>query len=321
MSTSMVENGKGVKSLIADQAGFFDRHQESLQLLGDTLDLPEDTFATLESAVSATQPWVAGDHSRPLHHFSISPEQEPILHGLYQTLGLKDGRPLPSGHYDQIVALGAIHLGNNRRISFLERMISEGGVTTDRVMLLGGQRPIYPEKEKDDIEQNLESLRQKGTEDPWVRSVMADPGILRWETDLIRLAVADHIGRLVLDKLRFRIENREIIEGYDFMWNRTPVTLMHSLAASRPHGEPRHTTESCMADWLERESPPQNATVGFISANPHLERTYKSANYILRQHDRSDIRLVLGGSATPDTAGHGIYLGEVARNLYEDARA
>lgn len=300
---------------------FFEHHHDDLELLGRTLALPPATFDSLESAVDATQPWIAGDHSRPLFDHSISAEQDPVLRGIYGRLDLKEGKRLPAGHYDHIVALGAIHLGNNRRLAFLNDTMASGQVTTDRVMLLGGQREIYPEKEKDDIEANLESLRRKGTEDPWVQQVLADPSILHWETDLIRLAAADQIGSLVLHKLRFRLENPEIIEGYDFTWGRTPVTLMHSLAANRTYGKARHTTESCMADWLKHETPPENATVGFISANPHLNRTYRSTQYVLRQYDRDDINLVLGGSATPDTAGHSIYLGEVARSLFEDTRA
>lgn len=299
---------------------FYERHYDDLHVLGATLGMPRSTFDTLPTAVEATQPWIAGDHSRPLFHHLISPEQEPLLRDLYQRFGLKEGLSLPEGHYDQIIALGAIHLGNNRRIAFLNDAMKSNAVTTDRVVLLGGQREIYPEKEKDDIEANLESLRRKNTNDPWVRQVLADPSLLRWETDLIRLAAADHIGGLVLNKLRLRTENPEIIEGYDFMWGETPVTLMHSLAAVRAHGKPRHTSESCMKDWLQAETPREGATVGFISANPHLERTFRSARYILGQHARTDIKLVLGGSATPDSAGHNIYLGEVARHLFEDVR-
>jgi hypothetical protein len=142
---------------------------------------------------------------------------------------------------------------------------------------------------------------------------------MQWETDLVRLAGIARLGNLSLKQLHLRLGNQDPLKRYEFDWHGTPVSLLHTLAVER-NGEPRHNTEACMRDWLRTYHPPIGARVGFVAANPHLDRVTRSAQAVLNDEGRSDIQLVAGGPGISPKAGHSIVLGEVARLLYEDQR-
>lgn len=301
---------------------YFERHAAEIAEVFDIVGVPEEAKTDLDRAVYETQPWIRGDHSRPQHEFLIpndSPESQ-RLHELYASLGLRHEQLLPAGRYDYILVPGAVQRGNNRRLELLNRLVTDQDVTADRIVLMGGQRHIFEEKEKDDIEANWAAVESQGTGGPWLESLKRGTAKLEWETDIMRLAAIQHLGPLAVKQWHLRLAHEDHVQRYEFEWQGVSLTLLHTLAVARQHGEARHTTEACMRDWLHTNEIPEGARIGFIAANPHMERMGKAAQMVLLEEGRADLRLVVAGSAGAPDLGHNIHLGEVARNLYEDQR-
>jgi|GEM_PF-4370148 len=307
------------------QLTFFERHQAGLAEVFDTLEVPEAAKTDLDVAVEHTQPWIKGDHGRQGHIFNVATEASDRLYDLYAQFGQRDEVQLPAGQYDEVLMLGGLQAGNRRRLNLLRRAMEDPDVQIDRIALLGGQRYLFPEKEKDDLWDAVEGIGNRGG--TWVEHAQRQPADKLWETDGIRLAAIEQLGPMVLKRMDLRLYDiseapEDPLAGYEFDLNGTPVSLTHTLAVARPNGDKRHTTEACMVDWLERRhpGPEQAATIGFIAANPHIERMGRSSQAMLHANGRDDLQLVVAGSAAPASLGHGFFLGEIARNLYEDQR-
>lgn len=299
---------------------FFDREQPRLGGLFELVGVSAESADSLETAVQVTQPWVKGDHSRPENRFRFDDERSRKLHGLYARLGLKDQHPLPAGRYDHLLVFGAIHRGNNHRLGFLRRTLDMTAIEVPHITLLGGERPVYPEVELDDIDRNLTELADAGVHDGWLDRIRDGQAGLHWETDLLRLAALVHLGPIALRRsVGGEEKGTARPRQYDFMWHGRALTLMHTKAVER-RGEPRHTTEACVLDWLQRTDPPEDAHVAFVAANPHIERMGKTVRAMLRREGRPDIRITAAGPSAPKDISHNHCLGEIARNLYEDMR-
>lgn len=288
---------------------FYDQHQESLARLFELVGVKAEAADSLEDAVAATQPWVRGDHIKPEQRFEIDESDEGELTELYDEFGLVRGYDLLPRRYDQILMLGGTYWGTNHRLKFLREAMEHGGITTDKIMLLGGEREIFSE-EIPAICDDLENM---------------DPGAARediyWETDILHLAAIKQLEDVVaLNPIEISDETgHQRPHLQEFSWNGVPLTLMHTLAVER-NGQPRHTTEACMVDWLQTASPKPDAVVGFIAANPHTIRVGRSAYAMLSEHGREDIALLPAGPSVLQRVGHHTYLGEIARHLYEDSR-
>lgn len=303
------------------QPAFYESHREGLAELFAAMNVPSEAADSLPAAVEATQPWIRGDYSRPDFLFAIPADMDTRLFDLYKNFGLREPRPLPEDHYDDLWVMGAVQNGINRRLHFAEMSLRNPRVRTEHMTLVSGQRPPFPESEKEDIQANIESLRRKNTSDLWVQRVIEDSSRLTWETDLVRLAAADQLGRMALHRIDLRLGNADPIQAYGMSWQGIPVRITHSLAVRRAKGEPRPNTESTLQELLRNYPPVENARIGFIAANPHLERMRKSAQFVLRAEGRNDIRLIAAGPGATDKIGHPHYLAETAQNLYEDLRA
>ena len=305
---------------------FFDQHQDTLQQLGAVVGLPNNFLSSLETAVALTQPWVQGDHGHGSYEFNLTAEQKPVLQQHFEALDLVEQHDLPAGHYDQILVLGAVHLGNDKRLRYLRQMMDRGDITTDRIVMMGGERKMFQEREPEDVLKSLESLHAKDYSDGWLTNFMKKPPAERDETDLLRLAALDHLGPLAVKQMYLRHgaydPSKLTVPQYrsDFEWCKTPVSLTHTELTDRKNGDARHTTEKCIQDWVKIFEPAPGSTMGFISSQPHLERMVRSARRVLLSLNR-DIKLVPGGPGTTLQTGETIYLGEVARSLYEDKEA
>lgn len=299
---------------------FYEQHQESLASVFEIVGISPTILDSLDKIVNATQPWVAGDHSRPEYRFNLSALQKAELAPFYKKMGMVDEMPIPAGHYSQVVVLGAIHQGNNHRLDFLDTALKASTVTVDKIVLLGGQRTVYPEREKVDIEANLAELQEANSTDPWVlRSLTKGTDAIQWETDMLRLAGIARLGGLSLKQLHLRFGNQDPIKRYEFETNDgTPVSLLHTPAVPRPNGKPRHTTEACIIEWAKTYKPNKNDEVVFVGANPHLNRMIRSSRRALLLNGCDNIKLLPTGPSSPTYAGDSIYLGEIARSLYED---
>lgn len=303
---------------------FFERHHSGLQEVFDIVGLPEKAGTSLGAAVNLTQPWIKGDHSRPGYSFDIKLHEHDRLQELYAGFGQRQELMLPSGRYDEIILLGGMQAGNCRRLELLNRALTEHGVEPKRVSLLGGQRLLQPEKEKSEIESGLQQIVERSDSETWAAKMQSRHVAELSETDGIRIAATQALGSLTLRRIDLRFdrpptpEGPDHLKGYELEWNNIPVSLMHTLAVDRPQGERRHTTEACVEDWLQRRQPRQHARIGFIAANPHIERMGRATARMLREAGRPDLELVVGGSVAADNLSHNYYLGEIARLLYED---
>lgn len=300
---------------------FIERNHEPLKEVFELLDMDPELTTDLSAAVAATQPWVKGDHVRPGHEISIQPpECGQMLHELYGQLGLKGEQPLPAGEYEQILVLGGMMLGMNRRLEFTNRMLKTA--KSDNIILLGGERPVYPESESDLVVEAIAAAQRRDAYDPWIRHLNVDGSDVRWETDMMRLSATNQLGRLRLHAQdHYFGDPAGTPEVAVFGWRSKNIHLLHTRAVERPNGDRRHTTEACIAHWTQVLNPQPNARVGFVTANPHIERTGRVAQAALHAAGRPDITLEIGGSAAAPNGAHAIYLGEIARNLYEDQRS
>lgn len=298
---------------------FFETHHGEVTAIFETLGLPNASTDSLDEAVQLTQPWVRGDHSRPDHRFDINPEQAVALTSLYDRCGLRRAYELGEKEFDHVVVFGATHVGNNNRLKFLGRTLESGKIAAKKLVLLGGERAVYPEVEDPIIQENMAQLTKAGSKDEWVKSLVSGNVSLEWETDLLRLAALVHLGKLTLKQTRIRPENGSL-QALEFDLNGTPTSITHTLAVPRANGNPRHTTEACLEDWLKTAEPQAFAKIAFIGANPHIERMAKTTRLILGRLGRLDIQAVMAGPSAHNSYGHSIFLGEIARNLYEDQR-
>lgn len=293
---------------------FYERNRE---IIGDYLGihgvdprLVEDT-KDLDGLVRATQPWARGDHARPDMPIDITDSQSGYLHRLHESFGMKHAIELPKGDYDFLVVLGGMHTGNHRRIEWAKKILNSPGVNVDRMVMLGGERGVYPESESNLIAKNIEEIKKSEQTDPFLKKVVNGTAEISNESDMLRLASRIQLGKLIL-----RPSNKPDVIEFD--WDGMPITLIHTKSVPRPLGAPRHTTEGCVSDLITNIKPSHSATIGFIATNPHTERTSRSARRTMAGLGRTDIELVPSGPHALDSYSHALYRGEVARNLYED---
>jgi len=325
------------------------RHKPQLQEVFELVAMPPEVIAalddisTLDVVVEQTQPWVQGDHFRPKNPRPINPAHSERLYELYAEIGMRDEQRLAPGHYDEIIVPGAVQASNLSRTGLLARMLrgADGQqplVTTQNIRLLGGQRYLFPEIEKADVEQTFDQIARSGLQDPWFERIRQTNDISKmWETDALRLAAIATLGPIALRRVLLRVNesveynleldpesegnlDAEALLGYEFSYSDMNISLMHTLAVPRPNGAPRHTTEACVKDWLERYEPAEGARIGFIGGNPHLERMARATVRILIKEGRDDLVLVAAGPAASSQRTHPHYLGEIARSLFEDQR-
>lgn len=309
-SDEHAQNGEKGAPAIAETASFYSRNIAVLTEVVTIFGINPEAVEDLDSLVEATQPWVRGDHARPEHRANVTNSQSRRLHELYNLLGIRHAKGLSGGHYEYIVGLGGLQRGNMRRMNFLRQMMERDDVNTDHIVLLGGERVVYPETESAMLEENIQELQATTLYDPVVKKIVNEGVSPRHETDMIRMAAA-----LRLKDLVFKRESGNIIE---FDRNGTEVTLIHTKAVSRPNGEPRHTTEACMVNFVNVMQPLLAARVGFVATNPHTERTTRSAQRIITNVGRGDVVLEPSGPGALDSYEHELYRGEIARLLYED---
>jgi hypothetical protein len=305
---------------------FFDEHRENLGVIADILHMPSNLTDSLESAVELTQPWTRGDHSRPEAPIELSQQQRAELQPLFAQFGLTSRQNLPDGDYAHILVPGAVQKGNNGRIEFVKDSFQADTITSNDVVLLGGQRTVFGEVETALLQADLAAIKQAGTIDTWIEALGGDVDKLVWETDFMRLAAVKHLGALPLMELHLRMVDTasaapgDAVQQYEFEWHNMPLRLLHTLATQRPNGQARHTTESCVKEWVGLAQPAEGARVGFVASNPHRERMAKSARHSLASIGREDIQIIAAGPANATGVGDHIFLGEIARNLYEDTR-
>lgn len=323
MTTLIEHSTAGAEHWLAENT-FYGRNRALLPDFFGALNMP-DTSSSLKATVDKTQPWVVGDHCQDGKDYPFTIKDDALLWQLHEECDLVERRPLPIGHYDKLAVFGAYHLGNDKRTRFLRDSL-DSGVTTDHVLLLGGERWMYPKSEPAHVVHNLEHLVARGYSDSWLERFMDKPINEVDETDLIRVAALDRLGLLAVQggpssSNEDWKHTDAVLPHYDFDLHGLRVTLTHSRARARKQGEPRHTTESCIADLVRSPElrPREGERIGIICSQPHLERMTKT---VLRSLFAAGVQVevVAGGPGLTGGSQHPIILGEYARNFWEDQK-
>lgn len=279
---------------------------------------------TLESIVDSTQPWAMGDHSRPAYDFSnLSEYQVGALQEVFNSLDMVSEHIVSGEEVDDLLFCAAIFAGALRRSELVARMVNIENLSPKRIMILSGERRLYPEVETDDIHKTIQELRLIGVDDTLVEQlVQGDVNVNSlWETDLMRLAALRHMGQLTLQKTVFR-QNDERSESpklhyMEFDWQGVPVILNHTLAVPRKMGEARSTTEASIQDWLYDHTPRSNAKTVLVGAQPHIQRMELATRRTVSSLGRHDIEIIPAASRV-GSIKTSMYLGEIARWLWEE---
>ncbi|MEO5627511.1 MAG: hypothetical protein ABIQ89_01325 [Candidatus Saccharimonadales bacterium] len=305
---------------------FFDTFQPELEELFTILDSQSQWSDNLADIVEDTQPWVKGDHFSPESPAKLDNDQSAAAKEIYTKMGLVEAVPIPEGEYDQIIVLGGMQRANELRLSFLKDALQSESVSLKAdggIILWGGRRPLNKQLETWFVHKakaDIDDQPLAGT-DPWFNAMRHNRPSLS-ETELMRLAGLHNLGNLSLHRAHLRFGSATVpISRYELLGDHYDITLLNTPAVQRPQGEPRHTTEACAQQWLEDVPPPDNARVAFVSSNPYIRRTARVVSEVLSQNGRQDVRLVAAGPAAyPDSNKDYLFLGEIARNLYEDSK-
>lgn len=299
---------------------FIDQHRDSIAEYVDIFGVDPNLVDDLEKLVEQTQPWVKGDHARPEHRIGdMASATMQKLDAIHDELGLRRRLDIEEGVYEQAVILGGMHRGNTRRTRFLREQLDNPNISIGRVVALGGERGVYSEIERSQIEFDLARLGLVQTADSLVSAggKMVGVELIENETDMLRLAIALELGNFSL--------KQESLERLDFE-NENPagmqdLTILHTAAVDRENGNRRHTTEACIKDWVAEfdQSISRGAKIPLIATNPHIMRAVRSAQRIADK-EGSSVEFVPVGPAGLDCS-YELFRGEVARLLFEDRLA
>lgn len=299
---------------LSKNSNFFENNRQSLRELFNLYDLPG--ASTIEEAVEFTQPWAQGDHFLPKHQVEITDQVHAESRNLYEAMGLVQAEVPPVGTYDEIIILGALQRANNVRTEFTAGLL-HSGVFLDknaRVSLWGGGRPLMQTKEAQFTRDRIDVLQRASNLPDRLQKIANIDDISRLtEADLLLLSTQTLLGSLEQTEKYPESTRFELYQSGDIT-----VELMDAPAVARPQGEPRHTTESCAEEWLKHRQPEYGSQVLFISSNPYIQRTTRTAKRAMANNGRDDIEVIPAGPAAYEDASNHVFLGEIARNLYED---
>ncbi len=312
-------------------------------------DDPRDMLAYIRAR------WIGIEHGNDAAKDQFTPEQYAAAMPLFARLGLAAEMLPPAGtHFDDVIVLGGTTQANYRREAIAHKSIGELGITTERITLWFGQRLRF---DRDGTKQDILSTlgRFAGNfiaKNPWVRRQLQTK---RWEIgegdDPWEALFADEtaLGRAAMLKqipggetaAPHRIDLQvtdvtgaedptalvptpaegapaQLITDYRFDVDGQEIIIVNAAAVARKQGSPRHTTDSCTVEWLERHAPPENARVLFVTSNPHTLRTAQDMQLRLRECGRSDIELFVAGAGPPENPPIQLFLGEIGRLIDND---
>lgn len=257
----------------------------------NVLELPHD--GALESIVNITQEKFIqkkpdGQRKERWEIEEVLPHLKKEAMPILDKLGmLKEF--FPSGEkYDSVLMFGALLPSVRKRLNYLIDLW-ENGVRFDKIVFLGGERPLIEEKESRDM------LYDKKNKDMLVRG--------DWQVPEKKPTNELEMMQLVWNQARLPDDMRKISTE----WINAP------LKPNPTGGKPlRPTTEDTINIWL-RNSPTERKILA-ISNNPHIG--YQQS--VLETYLPEDFKIETVGSAASLELSLAFYLGEMTRWLYQE---
>jgi hypothetical protein len=312
-----------------EPTSFIARNAESLAGLLPLVGIDQRVVDDPEALLAATQPLVRGDHHNPAHKIRLTGDAAVEARGYYGQMELVDERPFSAGKCHRIIVLGAMQRANVLRTSFLAEQLARDDVVLHpggSIDLWAGPRPLN-DLDRQFIDPQVVANLRAESRDAWAENIDPEELPNKTETESLRLAAVTGLGVLTVSRIDLNLASsygalppRPVVRDWRMRSSYGRVNLLNTAAVVRPQGEPRHTTEACAEHWIGDSDIPHNARVVLVSGNPYIERTTRVVQTVLNRHGRSDVELVgVGPAAYPDAGDH-LFLGEIARNIYEDVR-
>ncbi len=305
---------------------FYSFHKEEVSRLLVLANIDTVDDIPLSELVLITQPWAKGDHHDPRFPINQSPDQIQQSMKLFHGLGIVEEIEPKGGDYDQVLILGGEQNSNHIRIDFAldllegERIrLSENG----SLVCLGGDRMLKT-RELSALGRDLDIINSNPNfNNTWSRKLLSSEMLAATnEEAAMRIALTARIGSLLLIEKHLRLNSESLLShnlyrGVDMIPN---IATVFAPKVDRPLGEPRHTTESTLLEWLKSMDPEKGSRILFVSNAPYTIRTARNFVSII-SNLRPDLELdYCGAKAENDSSLSRRCYGELARLLFDDSK-
>lgn len=318
---------------VIKHAHFFEAYKEELKGLFTAIDRldkwsdnPRDMLDYLRTK------WIGREHGNDTTKDQFTDEQIAAAWPYLDAMGLTaEYTPDVTGmHFDHMIILGGSAGANYRRLAFGLQLLSTGAAVDTIILFVGVRMRSEIDGTSDEILRvGKQNPGGDARENPWVQKLISQgafdtpPNHELDETDLGRIAMLQLLGNTLMP---YKIEkdgedgDRAIKDYYFRSADGQEIVLINAAAVSRGTGLRRHTSKSCVVEWLERHAPKQNARVLYITDNPSTLRTAQDTLEILKEHGREDIELIAAGPKPRANHPFQTYLGEIARLIDHDVQ-
>lgn len=333
------------ETAVIRDARFFEPYKAELRGLFAALGL-EDRWSddpTMTDFQALLLALIGKEHGNSVDKLQFDADRFEAAKPYLEMLGMMNEHLPPKGvHIDQTVVLGGRMAANYRRTELVEKAVNEG-VDVGDVVYLYGQRP---REQRDGTNEEIISTEGRfGGHDiagnPWFRAYALDA----LESEDPWMMTETHFGRVALNKVTdgnlaphqihlpvievngqdtglapkmHDAPARDVLD-YDFVTEKgVNITIMNTAAIDRGDRPSRPKTKSTVGEWLERRAPVKDAKVMLVTGNPHAIRQTQAAYQILQEYGRSDVELIVAGTAAPANTPLQTYLGEIAALIIKD---
>jgi hypothetical protein len=344
---------------VIEDADFFKPYQEELHELFVALGRAEFWSDDPERLCEYMEPaWLGGEHGNGKGKDQFTPEQEAAAWPLIHDMGFTRRIPPPAGSVvDDAAMVGATDPTNQVTANEFRVAREVYGVQTPTLRLWTGER--FRAEGDGTTEEIVARMMQNGgmpaPGSAWLQHQLAvargeivGETAFATETDLGRLCLGTlvdggneldptqvHLALTDLQDPHARLPER-IAYTEDGEVRRLParifldrdfatqdglvITVMNAAAVQRERGLPRHTSNSCINEHIERYPLPQNGSLLLVGSQPYGIRVGQDVRYQLDAAGRSDVQLVLATAPMRPTMALHSALGNFASLTRLDIR-
>lgn len=304
---------------------FYELHKKEVFKLTTLANLDIAPDISLSDLVESTQPWAKGDHYDPQFPINQSFEQTQEALEVFNNLGFLELVEPEGGEYDQVLILGGEQNSNHIRIDFALNLLGSGQATLSddgTLVCLGGDRQLKV-RELGAVGQDIDKINNNpDMKNMWANQLLRDEMTASMtEEAAMRVALTARLGALNLVEKHIRLESSSTISHNVYSqhgFNIPNIATVFAPKVHRPLGDPRHTTESTVVEWLNHLNPKEGSRVLFVSNAPYTIRTARNF-YTAVKNLRPDLKLDYSGAeAANDSLLSRRCYGELARLLFDD---